>query len=101
MAEQTLPLTDFLTARLDEDEATYGVVVAEMGAADPPTPFVGLAERIMREVEVKRQFLQGHDGPHHRCAWGDVTWGDEECLVKRRLAAVYRDHPGYDPDWRP
>jgi hypothetical protein len=98
-----MTLTEFLTARLDEDEAEARAAFS--GQVDPlngwgvdgraVTPHVGVVHedvqrahivkwnpaRVLDECEAKRRLL--------------VT-GDQ---VLRALAAVYKDHPDYQREW--
>lgn len=117
-------LVAFLNARLDEDEAMRDRMAeqyAAMGRLIEPenirlhslTEFT--AKRLLREVEAKRRILARHkreaqdiwrdqhvvgEGPPF-CPW----CSDREeaypwpCPDVRALAAVYADHPGYDPAW--
>lgn len=51
--------------------------------------------RVLREVEAKRRIVERHTG----C--DDVSYGDAAtCPDIRALAAVYAEHPDYDPEWR-
>jgi hypothetical protein len=125
-----MTLTEFLAARLDEDEAD---------ARDDdgsPTP-IGMwdPDRVLAEVAAKRAIVLEHemmparqstlgvlrladgrevspyyvDGCCARCtAWGEYggpanseTGGLDYCPTLRHLAAVYADHPDYDEAWRP
>jgi hypothetical protein len=77
-----------LRERLGEDE----VAARAVGARYDPA-------RVLREVEAKRALLTGHEGVH-RCDWGEHRGGDfTPCKQVVTLAAVYRDHPDYDPEW--
>ena len=97
-------LAAFLTARLDEDQEwaeTYH---------QPP-----IGGRMLREVAAKRAILALHRPEQWnvddvsadvRCA--ECTTDDDlykpqmdPCATVLALAAVYRDHPGYDPAWAP
>jgi hypothetical protein len=49
--------------------------------------------RVLREVEAKRAILGWADSP--------ALPGYERGYVIGALAAVYRDHPDYDPAWTP
>jgi hypothetical protein len=118
-------LSEFLAARLDEDE--YHANVAQLRAKSPwstsETPEAGppgavslydaaddnfaiirgsyLADylkrldpaRVLREVEAKRAVLADRwGGPDHQDMWEHVV---------QLLATVWRDHPDYDPSWKP
>jgi hypothetical protein len=56
--------------------------------------------RMPAEVALKRRLLEGHDAPVHRCAWGDFAI-DDDCYMRRQIAEVYADRPGYREDWKP
>jgi hypothetical protein len=119
-----MTLTEFLTARLDEDEDFAN------GAGDFRGP------RLLAEVAAKRAivaehevmpwrlsgtgYVQDHDGrrwaQHYyggccgRCTahgeyGGNVAEFDTDepdyCDTMRHLGAVYADHPDYDEEWKP
>ena len=108
-----MTLTEFLTARLDEDEAGAGDWhdARRCGGFDRDGGFelkwcdCGYPARVLREVEAMRKILedwqaaveQGSDGRRkHRLT--------HEIMLHRAvktLAAVWCDHPDYDPAWRP
>jgi hypothetical protein len=82
-----MTLTEFLTARLDEDEAD---------ARDDdgsPTP-IGMwdPDRVLAEVAAKRAIVD-------KATDYDERWALDEVL--RHIAAPYADHPDYDEAWRP
>jgi hypothetical protein len=82
-------------------------IVADVGAYDGNRPTQADAAHIARwdptralaEVALKRQMLEGHEQNVHRCEWGDHVIGDQ-CVVQRRIAAVYADRAGFKPEWR-
>lgn len=119
-----MTLTDFLAARLDEDEA--GAKAAQKGAlgivgelaaqAGPCVSDAGYAHiarhdpaRALREVEAGRVILAAHDVAEHYCPLPVVPgrhgqlWTPEEgpCWTLRLLAAAWNDHPDYDEAWKP
>lgn len=122
-AAEGVTLAGFLAARLDEDEAAAkaqaqrGTVV--MYTDGEPTQaeaeyFATISPaRVLREVEAKRRILSEHTMEPglfppscSRCyetntaaypeEWEPLLW---PCPTVRDLAAVYSDHPGYDPGW--
>ena len=124
-AAEGVTLAGFLAARLDEDEAAAkaqaqrGTVV--MYTDGEPTQaeaeyFATISPaRVLREVEAKRRILSEHTMEPglfppscSRCyetntaaypeEWEPLLW---PCPTVRDLAAVYSDHPGYDPRWKP
>lgn len=103
-----MDLTEFLAARLDEDEAAAEAATGHewvsalrwamdgatrIAEADAVRTAAHVARhdpaRTLREVEAGRKFLAWHAGDR---AYLNVI------LAK---AAVYRDHPDYDPLWAP
>ena len=110
-----MSIVEFLRARLDEDEvaAREAVIIRKRDYAhqpwvnDPDYTFkawddypsgviMAGPERVLREVEAKRQLL---DSAAEQVGSGGVTrsaWAD---YVLESLAAVYADHPDYDPEW--
>lgn len=89
-------LTDFLLARISEDEAwwrgsgAYARDCQECAALSDHEPNRPTVDRLLTECEAKRQavaFSEGH-----------ARWSN---FVLRALAAVYADHPDYRPEWRP
>ncbi|WP_406735364.1 DUF6221 family protein [Streptomyces sp. NBC_01108] len=110
-------LVQFLRDRLNEDEAVArrvksswrqigetGVIVASDGDRAEECAngnWTGIAEhivrhdpaRVLREVEAKRQLLDGHTPDYHWCPMGDN--------VLKVLALPHADHPDYRDEWRP
>jgi hypothetical protein len=131
-----MDLTEFLAARLDEDEAAAKacqspspwspgtglpgdswIVTDDTGEPvvyDEGTPTVEEARhiarhdpaRVLREVEAKRKILDrwaksAADPRDIRLvAHADLEGNLALLWVVRQLAAVYSDHPDYDPAWR-
>lgn len=118
-------LTEFLRARLGEDDQAAHDILGRTGGAglivtmfakgsEVPDKF---AHRVLREVEAKRRIMALHvprpPGPHDRtdideCAgcgvdgpneWA-VTEDIEECPELRNLASIYADHDDYLAKWR-
>ena len=102
-------LIAFLTARVDEDEAQARRVQAALDAGwnyfdETPTELIDPA-RALREVEAKRvivdlaaktqQWTEGSAGA--TAGYASVVVSD----TLRALAAIYRSHPDYHPDWAP
>lgn len=100
-----MTITEFLNARLDEDEAaaraarpwwpsTYTLKFAKEDRAvhiarhDP--------DRVLAEVEAKRRVIEMT--PVVR-GLQDPTAEAQHMLVLAHLASVYAGHPAYDPDW--
>jgi Family of unknown function (DUF6221) len=85
-------LVAFLHARLNEDE-TWGM--------DPECGYYQDPDRVLREVEAKRAILAEHDVRHDPCDAHNASLESIPCPTLELLAAVYRDHPDYDPTWKP
>lgn len=101
----TDPLAAFLLARLDEDEAAARRVL--LGGEF--LPFESLAQtsdhgarhgplRVLREVAAKRAVV----GRWHGAVHGDRDPADgagTAVALIAALAAVFAEHPDFDPDW--
>lgn len=124
MTTQTLTLTNFLLARIAEDEQNATALAKELGrwgrerALNGPdgsqgsiavTAIEGSAsapERVLTECEAKRRIVDLHqavwagDGPvTYNSRLEGQQWAYERGL--RALALPYADHPDYDKAWRP
>jgi len=113
-----MTLTEFLEARIAEDEATarnagnspvievarrYGKVAAQHFYArwDPA--------RVLAECEAKRAIIEAHPIEYSKVsdytdcvACLDVdTYDAYPCLTMRALGYVYAGHPDYRQEWRP
>jgi len=120
-----MTLTEFLNARLDEDEAvardayydgqrwsTEEEAVVSMDQDLDPVLFMDRKRdathaarwspaRVLAEVEAKRRLVERHE--FALSARVDARPGVAEVLsgVVRLLALPYADHPDYDEAWRP
>lgn len=131
MTAANLTLTDFLLARIAEDEAVARIAMrnpifpdyVENGPAwhcDEQSSHVAVAPaRLLAECEAKRRIVEIHDRVESDWIDGDgddrsgvfcavcegeagYTGGDTyPCPTLRAVAAVYADHPDYDEAWRP
>ncbi|HEY5990764.1 MAG TPA: DUF6221 family protein [Streptosporangiaceae bacterium] len=122
-AAMSADLAAFLRARLDEAEARAWAVhdVSKCDAllyedlpADAPLPDAadcecGYPARVLREVAAKRAILDAYeraesrrlgDEPEYAYGYADGLPDGLRSAVLR-LAAVWQDHPGYDPEWAP
>lgn len=121
MTAATLTIADFLLARITEDEAKAREVLASqrhdvarapgdwprdfdplkdfyLGGADGPIGYTVLMAgvgRVLAECEAKRRIVD----VARYADEGSAGWGFRRILGD--LAAVYADHPDYNPDWRP
>jgi len=117
-----MDIVEFLRARLREDEAQAQRSKAD-NAMNPnlriPAGWInGVADRVLREVEAKRRIvdqaeeLRGFVMAYRSPRWTDDMneqdkreWHKAEArnavsdATLRALAAVYADHPDYDPAW--
>jgi hypothetical protein len=103
-------LTDFILARIAEDEAEAGhaYLVWDFFSGDGES----LKARVLAECEAKRRIVERHSqtvecgnvgcqrrglsGMH--CLTCDDEW---PCPDLRDLAVVYADHPDYRDEWKP
>lgn len=105
-------LTDFLTERLDDDEAwaKAGLDAEWPEFNEPGTP--GHHARVLADVAAKRRIVEEYlaardhaSRAHYAGELGEAETarlmyaGMERAL--RHHAAVYVDHPDYRPEWRP
>jgi hypothetical protein len=82
---KTMNLTEFLLARIAEDEGS------------PPT-----CSRVLADCEAKRRIVERHRSKPDTGGWYCAGCGDDwPCEDLRDLASVYADHPDYDEAWRP
>lgn len=100
-----MALTEFLLARIDEDEAACAHLEDESG---PPAPWS--RARLLTECAVKRRIITlayeatGYDmtadlerDTNDRAESGIAFVGDR---ILRALASPYAAHPDFDPTWR-
>jgi hypothetical protein len=118
MQRLTMTLTEFLRARLDEDEARAVALRDCDGVLDALTAmpcaeafdFQRLQpQRVLAEVEAKRGLIASareaiqREAASHGLTPRDDAHLDEWCEgpVLQYLALPYADHPDYQPEWRP
>jgi hypothetical protein len=115
-----MTLTEFILARLDEDEAAVKAlrVVVDPGTylssgIERPTELDAATaahcdryypRRVLAEVAAKRAIMEIHynGAPEHyteRCSLCDTV--NEPCRTVLALAIPYADHADYDEAWRP
>lgn len=113
-----MDITEFIAARLAEDEAAANEVhrpgdcgcVDRDGEFDPDPVYCSChyPARVLREVAAKRAIMGLHDLPEHYCPLPVLPgrhgqlWTPEEgpCWTLRLLASTYSDHPDY-AEWLP
>ena len=123
-----MTLTEFLLARIAEDEelpgvATERIYVCDDGHIETPTEqwddgsdrlpnhynswrSVYDPARVLAECAAKRAIVEVHEPfqseTRGECCWicgpGGAPW---PCETLRALAKVYADHPDYLPEWTP
>lgn len=107
-----MTITEFLLARIAEDEAWVIRSDCECGEGWPRLP--SCPDRVLAECEAKRGILAehpitdkvvGYGGGKHLFGcetchdWDGVTEGHGYCPTLRYLAAPHSDHPDYDAGW--
>jgi hypothetical protein len=109
-----MTLVEFLTARLDEDEAV-AERLRSSSVGDPwgwqPNRLETCEKRrvdypparVLADVKAKRAIVAEHVNGE---AWCDFCRGGLEsdwctCRTLRHLATAYADHPDYDATWAP
>lgn len=111
----------FVAARLDEDEAIARANTGRDGLADDGVgapmypdyqtfdgPDLDAANafidrfrptRQLREIEAKRVIVRGITAALPLLPFGEPAYSDALLHIMRTLAAIYSDHPDYDPAW--
>ena len=124
-----MTLTEFLLARVAEDEAVARDAGERRGLPYESPLYVvddnyrhdqvGIyPERVLAECEAKRRIVGIHElDPievyswgttgggcglcDHSCETGGDTWGHDPCETLKALALPYADHPDYRQEWKP
>jgi hypothetical protein len=93
-------LTDFLLARIAEDEAWLRSAAEHWACYPPPQE----PTRLLAECEAKREIVRAYQ---LRAEQGSGRGGEVigyhatgVAVAIRHLAAVYADHPDYRGEWR-
>jgi hypothetical protein len=92
MSTDTLTLTDFLLARIAEDEGAaqrHGPGASKQGLGDYPA-------RVLAECEAKRRIVDLFP----KAAQDGDGWNEAGIQVLEALALPYADHPDYREEWR-
>jgi hypothetical protein len=97
-----LTLTDFLLARIAEDEARFRRVEFELS-------YINLFDRLLAECEAKRRIvelryswnLQAERNPEPPFSSIFQTQVNTADAILRALALPYADHPDYRDEWQP
>ena len=118
MITATASLTDFLLARIAEDEAAvarppevrsmgfYGASLVPVGGHDWGHVAYLSPARVLAECEAKRRIVGLHFAvtPYSvcgECGEPDAYPAPWPCSTLRALAAVYSAHPDCREEWRP
>ena len=98
---KALTLTEFLAARIDEDEGRAQKAQRYAGSE----LWVMGPMRVLAECAAKRRIMEDFEEytSDYRAAPSDFAAGRRHAalLALTRVAAVYADHPDYRPEWRP
>jgi hypothetical protein len=112
MATETTTLTEFLLARIAEDEGTaiYAQTRYDLEPEDWGGWWFGHQQhysrydpaRVIAECEAKRRIVERHanSGASGCYICAEAEREQVECVEQRILAAVYADHPDYREEWR-
>jgi hypothetical protein len=92
-------LTEFLLARIAEDERRWGNPAFVRLVGPDLSEFV---VRTRAECAAKRAIVEGHAESWElgKADYLEGVWRSEDHTI-RLLAAVYADHPDYLEEWRP
>jgi hypothetical protein len=93
-----MTITEFLEARIAEDEERAGSGWARLGDTRWETDNYGrnflTPSAVLAECAAKRKLVEMHT------TCNDVSYGDASTYPEMRaLAAIYADHTDYDPIW--
>jgi hypothetical protein len=90
---EQLTLTEFLLARIAEDEAVARATIDELAFLGPPrTRGRAIADCEAKKRIVERFARHSQSGTSREC---------RRCDTLRDLASVYADHPDYRAEWKP
>ena len=98
-----MTLTEFLLARIAEDEAAARGSLADVAnrrtLGIPPEWLTGVAERVLAECEAKRRIVGLRDGWLDARGFSPDYWSAPVDHIVALLALPYAGHPEYDPQW--
>ena len=98
-AQDSTTITEFLEARIAEDEAEANAClrVYREGGDSSKLRWV----RALAECAAKRAILQSHDMLDQSTKGDEWTWGYTAAThdALRAMASVYKDHPDYREAW--
>jgi hypothetical protein len=111
MTTATQTITEFLEARIAEDEAAARLRDVQTFGAEQRA-FAGVQgvfdpARVLAECEAKRRIVAVHSIRADTCETcteyhSQISGCENEpwpCATIRALASVYADHPDFDPAW--
>lgn len=90
----TETITDFLLARIEEDESSAEWVAASF----PDGEVVPLFRRVLAECAAKRVTVEELRGAYGN-PWEYGVASEIAAMVLGSLASVYSNHPDYRQDW--
>ena len=101
-------LTEFLLARIGEDEETARTMAQIFGGVDRHSG-LGSPARVLAECESKRRIVEHHTPDRGGeefplCAICTEVGPEAQgwpCLTLRALALPYASHPDYQQEWTP
>lgn len=105
-----MTITEFLLARIAEDEAEATAMLRRYREGGDTSS--RRWRRMLAECEAKRRIVEREESnmrtewrrrsEEHRQTWEQwlARKGQGEMLTLRDLASVYADHPDFDPAWR-
>lgn len=105
MTTTTLTITDFLLARIAEDE--QDAIDAMNTSAIQGESVSLLTTLVLRDCQAKRRIVERHapteffDAPGEYACVVTPNVGFWPCADLLDLAFVYAAHPDYDESWRP
>jgi hypothetical protein len=92
-------ITEFLTARLADDERACGGGDDPESWCDRATGVHLGPDRALAELEAKRRIIELHPEMLEWCV--ECAHESHPCRTLRALALPFADHPDYDEAWRP
>jgi len=97
-----MTIVEFLLARIDEDEADADAEDEDYGdtsllpTLDSDHQARWETDRVRAECAAKRAIVEHFDDPDY----DNYPLHEARRVTLGNLAAVYADHPAYDPAWR-
>lgn len=108
-----MTITEFLTARLDEDEHQARLTIENRTSSPArallgPTDIFGhmevQPEHVLADIAAKRAIVALHSEGTMACYWShdsmEMHGPGEVCDTLQALVQPYAEHPDFDPAWR-